>query len=215
MKRILAKVCGAKWLGCGAMVLVLMACSNERVPAKDASEAGSGNPPAANDASGRNEWETTILLSEDFRRECQLPNAPREAPRFDLGQATLRSRGRNILDDVATCLSEGPLKGRVITIIGRTDPRGSTEQNAQLATNRAEAARNYLAQHGVPRETIRIWSRGEHGAQGTDEETWALDRRVDFELGDRTGGVETAADPSPILEGTRIQSLSPGAKATD
>ncbi|GEM_PF-1561197 len=107
MKRILAKVCGAKWLGCGAMALVLMACSNERVPAKDASEAGSGNPPAANDASGR----------------------------------------------------------------------------------------NYLAQHGVPRETIRIWSRGEHGAQGTDEETWALDRRVDFELGDRTGGVGTAADP--------------------
>ncbi|MDX2054519.1 MAG: OmpA family protein [Polyangiaceae bacterium] len=197
------------------MALLVAACSNEKAPAKDASGAGFSGSIAASEKSARNDRETTIVLPEDIRRECQLPNAPREAPRFEFNQATLRSRGRNILDDVANCMSKGPLKGRIITIIGRTDPRGSTEHNQELATNRAEAARNYLAQRGVPTDTIRIWSRGEHGAQGTNEETWALDRRVDFELGDRTVAGETAANPSPILEGTRIQALTPGAKQTN
>lgn len=215
MKTILAREYGAKWFGWGAMALIVAACSNEKVPATDPSRAGLSGSSAYTETSTRNDGETTIVLSDDIRRECQLPNAPREAPQFEFDQATLRSRGRNILDDVATCMSEGPLKGRIITIIGRTDPRGSTEHNQELATNRAEAARNYLAERGVPADTIRIWSRGEHGAQGTNEETWALDRRVDFELGDRTATGETAANPSPILEGTRIQALTPGAKQTN
>jgi len=210
MTKMTADVCGAKWLGWGVVALS-MACSSERAPAKDASQAEeAGEASATSQSAPRNERETTVQLSEDLRRECQLPNAPREAPRFELDKATLRSRGRNILDDVSTCLSEGPLKGRTITIIGRTDPRGTADHNEQLATNRAEAARNYLVEHGVAKDTIRIWSRGEEGAQGKDEETWALDRRVDFELGDRTLSAKDTGDPSTILEGTRMQSLSPG-----
>jgi len=115
---------------------------------------------------------------------------------------------------VAKCLSEGPLKGRVITIIGRTDSRGSAEYNKELSANRAEAARNYLVQRGVAAANIRIIARGEQGAQGRDAETWALDRRVDFELGDRNAQGNAAANnlnasPDPVLEGTRMQALSP------
>lgn len=160
------------------------------------------------------EGDTTIALSDDFRRECQLPNTPKDAPHFDYADATLRAHGANILDDVAKCLSEGPLKGRVITIIGRTDARGSAAYNKELSANRAEAARNYLVQRGVTAANVHIIARGEQGAQGTDEESWARDRRVDFELGDKYAQGKAAASnlnasPDPVMEGTRMQALSP------
>ena len=204
--------CAAKWLGCGVMAVTVAACASDKAPARDASAEAS---PADSNATAQNDADTTIQISEDFRRECQLPNAPQEAPHFDYADATLHARGANILDDVAKCLSTGPLKGRAMTIIGRTDPRGSAAYNKQLSANRAEAARNYLVQRGVATSTVRIIARGEQGAMGRDEATWALDRRVDFELGDANlAGTPAAnslnASPSPILEGTRMDGLSPG-----
>jgi outer membrane protein OmpA-like peptidoglycan-associated protein len=209
------KVCrsAAIWLVCGAMAVNAAACASNQDQARQASDTTSD--ANTTDATARGDNDTTIQISEDFRRECQLPNAPQEAPHFDYADATLHARGVNILDDVAKCLSSGPLKGRAMTIIGRTDPRGSAAYNKQLSANRAEAARNYLVQRGVATSNVRIIARGEQGAMGKDEETWALDRRVDFELGDANlAGTPAAnnlnASPSPILEGTRMDGLSPG-----
>ncbi|HET7542038.1 MAG TPA: OmpA family protein [Polyangiaceae bacterium] len=209
----------AKWLGCGALAVCTAACASDKTPAKEPVAMGEMTAPGPQTPEGRRESDTTIAISEDFRRECRLPNAPKDAPHFDYADATLHARGANILDDVAKCLSEGPLKGRVITIIGRTDPRGSAEYNKELSANRAEAARNYLVQRGVAAANVRIIARGEQGAQGTDAETWALDRRVDFELGDRNAQGNAAANnlnasPDPVLEGTRMQALSPNNNAS-
>jgi len=203
-----------KWLGCGVLAISAAACASDKTPAKEPVAMGEMTAPGPQTPEGRRESDTTIAISEDFRRECRLPNAPKDAPHFDYADATLHTRGANILDDVAKCLSEGPLKGRVITIIGRTDSRGSAEYNKELSANRAEAARNYLVQRGVAAANIRIIARGEQGAQGRDAETWALDRRVDFELGDRNAQGNAAANnlnasPDPVLEGTRMQALSP------
>jgi len=207
----------AKWLGCGALVMAaasMVACASDKTPAKEPVAMGEMEKPGPQQPQGRNDADTTIQISEDFRRECSLPNA-QNAPHFDYADATLRAHGQNILDDVAKCLSDGPLKGHVMTIIGRTDARGTAEYNKELSANRAEAARNYLVQHGVSPASVRILARGEMGAQGTDEQTWALDRRVDFELGDRTAtgnaaGNNLNASPDPVMEGTRLQALSPG-----
>lgn len=205
----------AKWLGCGVLAISAAACASDKTPAQSPEPMGEMSAPGPQEPQGRRENDTTISISEDFRRECQLPNAPKDAPHFDYADATLRARGANILDDVAKCLSEGALKGRPMTIIGRTDARGSAEYNKQLSANRAEAARNYLVQRGVPATNIHIIARGEMGAQGTDEESWARDRRVDFELGDKNAPGNTAASnlnasPDPVMEGTRMQALSPG-----
>ena len=206
--------CAAKWLGCGVMAVTIAGCASDKTPARDASDSAQASDLAST-GTARNDADTTIQISEDFRRVCQLPNAPQEAPHFDYADSTLHARGANILDDVAKCLSVGPLKGRAMTIIGRTDPRGSAAYNKQLSANRAGAARDYLVQRGVATANVRIIARGEQGAMGKDEETWALDRRVDFELGDANlAGTPAAnnlnASPSPILEGTRMDGLSPG-----
>ncbi len=204
----------AQWLVLGTLIGSAVACASDKTPAKEPVAMGEMEKPGPQSPQGRNDADTTIQLSEDFRRQCSLPNA-QNAPHFDYADATLHARGANLLDDVAKCLTDGPLKGHVMTIIGRTDARGSAAYNKELSANRAEAARSYLLQHGVAAASIRILARGEIGAQGTDEESWALDRRVDFELGDRTAtgnaaGNNLNASPDPVMEGTRLQALSPG-----
>lgn len=177
-----------KWIGAGALALALTACSRDSPPAQQPSDVVEQPPaPEAAPAPVPDDNEATVQVSEDIQQRCQLPSSPEEAPRFDYDKASLRSRGENILDDVAKCLSEGPLKGQTVTLIGRADPRGPAEYNKELGISRAEAARNYLRERGVPAENLRLLSRGEQGARGHNEETWALDRRVDLELGDRTG----------------------------
>ncbi|HEU5074381.1 MAG TPA: OmpA family protein [Polyangiaceae bacterium] len=162
----------------------------------------------------RNDDATEVNVSEELRRECQLPDAPADAPKFDYDEAALRPRGRDILQDVAGCLKGGPMQGRAVTIVGRTDPRGPQEYNQELALDRAQAARDYLVAQGVPEGQIQVVSRGEQGAQGTNEESWALDRRVDIQvargepLNTRADG-ERAGAKNPFAEAQRIQASDP------
>jgi hypothetical protein len=142
-----------------------------------------------------------------MRERCGLAAEPQNAPKFAFDEAALQSPGRNVLDDVARCLTEGPLKGETITLVGRADERGSEQYNRNLGASRAASARDYLFQRGVPAEQMRLMSRGEQGARGSDEATYALDRRVDLELGDLRN--------SPILQGTMMQAETSDAKRPD
>jgi peptidoglycan-associated lipoprotein len=169
----------AMWLACGAL-----ACSSGHNAAKAPEGPSASTATSTKTVAGARD--TTIQLSEEIMRECRFPTAPSELPRFELDQATLRGPDKNVLDDVANCLTEGPLQNRTITIVGRADPRGSEAHNHELGASRAEAARNYLLAKGVSDKKLLVVSRGEEGASGTAEETWALERRVDLVLGDRT-----------------------------
>jgi peptidoglycan-associated lipoprotein len=104
------------------------------------------------------------------------------APSFDFDSAALAESDRKMLGDVAKCLTEGPLKGKSITLIGRADPRGEAEYNMTLGESRANTVHRYLVDLGVSRDRARPTSRGEMDATGTNEEGWARDRRVDIEL---------------------------------
>lgn len=146
-----------------------------------------------------------MQISKALRERCKIQDLPQDAPRFDYDRATLHARGRNVLDDVANCLREGPLSNEVITLVGRADARGSEGYNEDLGASRAAAARDYLAMRGVPVDRIRLVSRGEAGARGNDEASYALDRRVDIELGDLRN--------SPILEGSMLQQETSRARA--
>lgn len=177
-----------------------VACGGKERPAQDASTSSPATATPATTETGANERETTVQISKPLRERCNLPETPQEAPAFDFDQSTLRARGKNVLQDVAACLKDGPLKGEVITLVGRADPRGSEDYNQSLSASRASAARNYLTELGVPAEQMKLMARGESGAQGSDEATWALDRRVDLELGDLVN--------SPVLQGSMIQTES-------
>ncbi len=176
----------AAWLGCGALALVVAGCATDQAPAKQASDlapAASSEPAASQDVG---KGGTAIHLSDEILADCRFPASTGDLPQFDIDQATLRPRGRDILADVANCMKDGPLKNRTITIIGRTDARGTETHNQALGGSRADATRNYLKGKGVPEKKMLVVSRGEQGATGDDAETMALDRRVDLVLGDAT-----------------------------
>jgi outer membrane protein OmpA-like peptidoglycan-associated protein len=195
---------------CGAAALLIcgsMACSSERQPARAASDTANPSKAraaqeAANETASRDDRLTTVQLSDEIRRECRFPESPSELPRFELDESTLRADGKNVLDDVANCLKEGPLQHRTVTIVGRADPRGTAEHNRELGANRAEATRNYLVQKGVQEHKLLVTSRGEEGAQGDGETGWALDRRVDLVLGDGTKRTSINQNPPANVNAT-------------
>jgi peptidoglycan-associated lipoprotein len=104
------------------------------------------------------------------------------APKFDFDQSALLPQDRAVLDQVATCVTTGPLKGRSLKLVGRADPRGEVEYNFVLGEHRAGSVERYLEDLGVAHAKILETSRGKLDAAGTDEASWQRDRRVDLLL---------------------------------
>lgn len=80
------------------------------------------------------------------------------------------------LGDIVSELKQG---GKKAVLSGFVDPRGSVEQNAELAKNRAQAVRNLLVAQGVAEEAIELRKPSDIVPDGTD---YAELRRVELRL---------------------------------
>lgn len=96
---------------------------------------------------------------------------------FAFDSAALESSARDQLTANASCIQEQGLSA--VHITGMTDPRGTEEYNLALGDRRAQAAVKYLQSLGVAAD-LGYSSMGEEMATGTDETSWARDRRVDL-----------------------------------
>jgi peptidoglycan-associated lipoprotein len=67
-------------------------------------------------------------------------------------------------------------------LVGHADPRGEPEYNMVLGGRRSDNVKSYLVRKGLPDAQAETTSRGEMDAVGTDDTTWAEDRRVDIAL---------------------------------
>jgi len=125
----------------------------------------------------------SVAISGDILAACNIVlDKVDTAPKFDFDDSSLPQQDRSVLDQVATCVTTGPLRGRSLSLVGRADPRGEVEYNFALGEHRADSVVNYLAQLGVGKDKMRETSRGKLDATGTEEEGWARDRRVDVAL---------------------------------
>jgi len=122
-----------------------------------------------------------LRVSDEIVRACALPQQA-YAPKFDFDSTSIAPDDRDVLATVARCLSDGALRGRHVTLVGRADRRGETEYNMSLGESRADSVLRYMHNLGVGSDRVKTSSRGELDATGSDEETYALDRRVDIEL---------------------------------
>lgn len=127
-----------------------------------------------------------LAVTSDLARRCALRfhNTP-QAPKFDFDRFELLPEDRDVLDQVASCLTTGPLRGRTVQLVGRADPRGTEEYNLGLGTRRAESVLQYLQHLGVSPGQLSQTTRGALDATGTDEAGWREDRRVDLRLASR------------------------------
>ena len=122
-----------------------------------------------------------VNISGEIREACKIDDSER-SPKFDFDSTSLSSSDRDVLEQVAKCLTVGPLKGRAVELVGRADPRGETEYNMGLGETRATSVKKYLGNLGVDGTKMTETSRGELDATGKDEEGWRRDRRVDLRL---------------------------------
>lgn len=123
-----------------------------------------------------------VNISGDILTACKIvfQSSP-DAPKFDTDKDELLPEDMQVLDQVAVCLTTGPLKGRAVQLVGRADSRGTEQYNLALGGHRAHQVDDYLHKKGVT-SSVSETSRGALDATGHDEATMKTDRRVDLVL---------------------------------
>ncbi len=97
---------------------------------------------------------------------------------FDLDRYNIDASDQGILQSQAQWLARYPNKS--VTIEGHADERGTRDYNLALGERRANAAKNYLVSLGIDPSRITVLSYGKERpiALGSDEESWARNRRA-------------------------------------
>jgi peptidoglycan-associated lipoprotein len=101
---------------------------------------------------------------------------------FDYNKASIRPDALKALEADSTELRDilKDYPDYKLTIEGHCDERGSAEFNIGLGDRRAEAAKDYLVQVGIPSAQLNLVSYGKERpvCQEHDEECWQRNRRV-------------------------------------
>jgi peptidoglycan-associated lipoprotein len=142
-------------------------------------------PKPAPDVSADQPVSPSLSVSADIAAACGLKAAGSPTPKFDYDKDELTEPDREVLAQLATCLTTGGLKGKSVLMIGRADPRGTEEYNMGLGSRRAHSVSQYLVRLGVAQGQLEVSTRGAIDATGTDEAGWRQDRRVDIQLATR------------------------------
>lgn len=137
-------------------------------------------PPPPPEKAGDVPTQSNINISDEIRKACGITDA--EAY-FSYDSANVRAQDKSVLKKLADCFSTGPLKGRELRLVGHADPRGEEEYNMVLGGRRADNVKSAIAAEGLSSDKIATTSRGKLDATGTDDASWAKDRRVDVMLG--------------------------------
>ncbi len=161
-----------------AFALAVAACNHDQPPPITPTQP---IPPTTTAAPARQGADPAVNVSADIMGPCQV-KVSNEPPKFDYDSSNLSSQERDILAQVAKCLTTGALAGRSVKLTGRADPRGEQEYNMNLGEHRATSVRKYLVGLGVGENKMTETSRGALDATGRDEAGWQADRRVDISL---------------------------------
>jgi len=101
---------------------------------------------------------------------------------FDFNRYNVRADAARILDGVLDSIRQ--LGSPRVMLTGHTDTVGSIPYNQRLSEERARAAKNYLAQHGVPAASITTIGKGKTDlrVQTPDQVREQENRNVHIEL---------------------------------
>jgi peptidoglycan-associated lipoprotein len=157
---------------CGALLGFTVACSPEQSP----KVAEPPMTPAAASLQPRvapPHEKVNVYVNRDVLELCSLP-----VPHFSFDSSALSERASDGLDELAECFTTGAAAGKRLRLVGHADPRGTYEYNLALGERRAARVADFLKSQGVASNRIETSSRGEMDATGTEETSWAQDRRV-------------------------------------
>jgi peptidoglycan-associated lipoprotein len=158
-----------------------LACASEQKPPAEPTLEPASTPVESRDIAEDDENPDQGIVAIDPRlvEMCHIP-----VPQFEFDSSALSAEATSALDALGACLTTGPAAGQAIRLVGHADPRGTDEYNMALGQRRAASVAGHLEARQVPGERMETSSRGEIDATGTDEQTWALDRKVEIFLAD-------------------------------
>jgi peptidoglycan-associated lipoprotein len=98
---------------------------------------------------------------------------------FDFNESVLSTEATAAIDRNGECIKKAGTQS--VTLVGRSDPRGTEEYNLALSDHRASSVKDRLTRVGIAASRLSTVPKGELDAVGKDEAGWAKDRRVDFQ----------------------------------
>lgn len=135
--------------------------------------------PVESEKPGDDPRQSDVNISDEIKLACGLTETEAH---FGYNSAKLRAEDQTVMKKLADCFTTGKLKGRTMRLVGHADPRGEPEYNMVLGGRRADNVAQAVVSAGLPEKQVTTTSRGEMDATGTDEASWATDRRVDIHL---------------------------------
>ena len=117
-----------------------------------------------------------LWLAPSIMSVCAGPS-----PFFSYDSSKPDNQSQPTMQNLVDCMRTGPLAGKSIMLIGRTDPRGSDDYNIKLGRDRAERVKKYLVANGVDPQRVLTDSIGKQDAHA-DPADWPADRRVQIQL---------------------------------
>ncbi len=165
-----------------ALPLSLAACGSDPKPppAAPAGEVSPGSARTEPQEQAKDPTKGSVRISDEIRKACGISE---HDAYFGYNSARLDARAKTLLEKLAKCFKDGPLVGRQMVLVGHADPRGDAEYNLLLGGKRADGVKTLLIGYGLTADRVTTTSRGEMEASGTDEASWAKDRRVDVDVG--------------------------------
>ena len=137
---------------------------------------------AGNDGAGANGVGQRAIsgVQADAFKAGQAPANVARVVYFDFDSYAVRPEFNGLIDGHAKFLNGN--SQRRVNLEGHTDERGGREYNLALGQKRAEAVRRALAVSGVSDSQMEAVSFGKEkpAAQGSGEEAWAQNRRVEL-----------------------------------
>jgi peptidoglycan-associated lipoprotein len=172
-------------VGALAAAALMAGCSSTKldtaapVETRATTPSGSATDGAGSGASAQSQV-TTVDLS---KQNADANNAAARVIYFDFDSYVVKDAYRPVVEAQAKRLSANTKQK--VSVEGHTDERGGREYNLALGQKRAEAVVKSLTLLGVSDGQLEAVSFGKErpAAQGSDEEAWAKNRRV--ELKDR------------------------------
>jgi peptidoglycan-associated lipoprotein len=109
----------------------------------------------------------SLYIVDSIRTLCSGPD-----PFFHFDSSKPDTMDQPTMMNLVTCMTSGPLRGKGIVLVGRTDPR------EKLGLERAERVKRYLVTKGIDDARIRTASLGKDDASPAPAD-WPSDRRVE------------------------------------
>lgn len=164
-----------------AAIVALTACHPQEPQSPDEGLTRPIHPPKMPDEGrGASRVETHplygLLWTETIRTICVGPD-----PFFSFDSSKADADDQDTMQNLVVCMKSGPLRGKKIMLIGRTDPRGSEQYNETLGLERAERVKRYLVSKGIDSARVQTKSLGKDDASPLPKD-WPTDRRVDIHV---------------------------------